>query len=260
MTIPLLRRRLLLGIFTGLAARSAQAWSLAGQSQAIPLGHGATLHELNVAGADSVDLSLVHFTSSTCTLRIVDEPSQANAQGLAAAMRGIGAIAGTNGAFFSPQFDPLGLYVVDGKRSGSWTRSSLLGGVILVRKGKLQILWRDEYTEAPGTTQLVQTGPRLVNAGKAITGLDSKASRPRTFVATDGKGGWCLGIARYCSLAQLAEMLATPSLLPMLPTVSRAINLDGGRSTGLWAQLPSGSEFYESPMVAVRNYVAVVPK
>jgi uncharacterized protein YigE (DUF2233 family) len=245
---------------SALSTRQASAWSVASREPVVTLAAGAALQHLNVAGEDSVDMDLVTFSSKSCTLRIVDEASESTAVGLAAAMRSVGAIAGTNGGFFSPQFQPLGLYVVDGKRSGAWTKSSLLGGVLLVRSGKLQIVWRDEYQEAPGTTQLMQTGPRLVNGGRPITGLDTKASRPRSFVATDGAGRWCIGIARYCSLAQLAQILATPGIVPGMAQVQRALNFDGGRSTGMWAALPDGSEFYESPVVTVRNYVAVVPR
>jgi uncharacterized protein YigE (DUF2233 family) len=259
-SFPTMPRSILTFLLALSLAPTAQAWTVAAREPVVAMASGAELHHINITAGDAaVDLDLVTFSSKKCTLRILDQPHESTALGLAAALRGAGALAGTNGGFFDPQFQPLGLYIVDGQRSGVLSRSSLLGGILLLRQGKLQILWRDEYKDAPGTTQLLQTGPRLVNAGQAITGLDAKASRPRSFILTDNAGHWAVGTAHYCSLAQLADILATPGLLPELQ-VQRALNCDGGRSTGMWAQQADGQAFYQSTMVTVRNYIAILPK
>lgn len=258
-----MKRRTLLASSIGLlttAASAPAAWQVSSRSAPAPLEAGATLHELSLTTAtDSVELVLAAFSSQKCSLRLLDYEREADNPGLATALRKISAVAGTNGGFFSPQFTPLGLCIADGQRHGTLARSSLLGGLWELRQGRLRILWRDEFQDQPGITQLLQTGPRLVSAGKPISGLDTKASRPRSFLLWDGKSQWALGTARYCSLAQLAELLCTPELLPGVK-VARALNLDGGRSIGIWAQRTDGTEHYDSPMVTVRNYVAVVAK
>jgi hypothetical protein len=237
-----------------------QAWTVTEREASVPMAHGAELHQLSITAEDTVDLRLITFSSKQCSIRILDQASQASAQGMDAAARGVGAVAAINGGFFDKQFQPMGLYVVDAQSRGSLSRSSLLGGILLQRAGKLQILWRDEYNAATtGVSQLLQTGPRLVNAGQAIQGLDNKASRPRSFILTDNAGQWAIGVARYCTLAELAQILSTVGLLPNCK-VGRALNFDGGRSTGLWALQADGATLYESPVSTVRNYIAIVPK
>lgn len=174
-------------------------------------------------------------------------------------MTGISAIAGVNGGFFNPAFEPLGLVIADGKRAGAWQRSSLLGGVVVVRKDRLMLLWRDEFKDAADIRQLLQAGPRLVNHGTAITGLEADRRRPRTFIATDNAGRWLIGIAQSTSLAHLAQILATPGLVPGVE-IDRALNFDGGRSTGLWLRTAEGKTAYEEEISTVRNFVAVVPR
>jgi uncharacterized protein YigE (DUF2233 family) len=241
-------------------AADARAWTVTERDACVAMSHGAELHHISVTAEDTVDLRFITFTSKRCGIRILDQASPGSAKGMDAAARGVNAIGAINGGFFDKQFQPMGLYVVDGQRSGSLSRSSLLGGVLLQRGGKLQLVWRDEYQEgATGVTQLLQTGPRLVNGGKAVQGLDTKASRPRSFILTDGAGQWAIGVARYCTLAELAQILSTAELLPQFK-VARALNFDGGRSTGLWALQADGSTLYESPMTTVRNYIAIVPK
>lgn len=42
--------------------------------------------------------------------------------------------------------------------------------------------------------------------------------------------------------------------------VQRALNLDGGPSTGLWSRHQDGRELHEKPGWAVRNAIIVVPR
>ena len=220
---------------------------------------GAVLHQFSFGAEDPVEFHVVCFTASRCTVRIVDQPVKAAAVSLGEAMTSLQAVAGVNGGFFSPQFEPLGLVISQGKRVGSWQKSSLLGGVLAVRKGRLMIVWRDEFQDGPGITELLQTGPRLVNHGIAIKGLETGRTRPRSFVATDNSGHWLIGIAETTSLQQLAQILATPGLVPGME-IDRALNFDGGRSTGLWLRTAAGEVKYEAEISTVRNFVAVVPK
>ena len=42
--------------------------------------------------------------------------------------------------------------------------------------------------------------------------------------------------------------------------VNRALNLDGGPSTGLWCRSESGAIQFEKPGWAVRNAIVIVPR
>jgi len=208
---------------------------------------------------DSVEFSLVHFEARQCMLRVIDQPSRSAAEDLDEVMPRIEALAGVNGGFFTPEFTPLGLTISGGRRVGTWTRSSLLGGVVVVRGGRLLLLWRDEFQDSEAVTELLQAGPRLVNNGQPVGGLDVRASRPRTFIATDVAGRWLLGTTSHVSLAELAKLLASPGLVPGMEIV-RALNFDGGKSTGFWARLVDGSVVSSPEIATVRNFVALVPR
>ncbi|MDB6140883.1 MAG: Protein of unknown function periplasmic [Verrucomicrobiaceae bacterium] len=234
-------------------------WKVAAREPEVALPAGAAWLRFTVEGEESVEFQVVRFSAERCTLRIIDQPVRADAVSLGTAMKRTSALAGVNGGFFNPAFEPLGLVIAQGRRAGSWQKSSLLGGVVVVRKGRLMLLWRDEFQEAPGISELLQAGPRLVNHGVAITGLESGRSRPRTFIATDDAGHWMLGIAQYTSLAHLAQILATPGLVLGLE-IDRALNFDGGKSTGLWLRTATGAVEYEEEISTVRNFVAVMPR
>jgi len=247
-------------VLGGSHALADSAWKVTAREQEVALPSGAALLKFTVEGEDSVDFQVVRFASAKCTLRIVDQPVRSAAGSLGSAMKALpGAIAGVNGGFFNPQFEPLGLVISQGKRVGSWQKSSLLGGVLAVRKGRLMIVWRDEFQDGPGITELLQTGPRLVNHGSAITGLETSRTRPRSFVATDNSGHWLIGIAQSTSLQHLAQILATPGLVPGME-MDRALNFDGGRSTGLWLRTAAGEVVYDPEISTVRNFVALVPR
>jgi uncharacterized protein YigE (DUF2233 family) len=257
----MLRRHLLLTFAATLAkasqARAAGDAIIAQRQPDLDLSHGATLHRFTTG--DDVEFTVVKFDAARCALRVIDQPDKAKAVSLAKAMPPINAVAGVNGGFFSTQFEPLGLSISQGKRCGTWQRSSLLGGLLMVRKGKPALLWRDEFKDSQDITELLQTGPRLVNQAQPIKGLETKSRRPRTFIATDNNGRWLLGIAVYTSLTELSQLLVTPGLIPGMK-IFRALNLDGGKSTGLWARAKDGHIVSEPEFSTVRNFVAIVPR
>lgn len=238
---------------------SAAEWSVQSRAADRELGAGASLLQFSVSGPNSVDFTVVKFDSARCALRIVDQPDKSRATTLSRAMEGIQAMAGVNGGFFTKEFEPLGLMITDGKSVGSWTRSSLLGGVLVVKKGRPLLLWRDEFESSKGVTQLLQAGPRLVNNGLLVSGLEARSHRPRTFIATDNEGHWLLGIAQSTTIEHLAQILCVPGLVPQLE-IARALNFDGGKSTGFWARLATGEVVDDPEFSTVRNFVAVVPR
>ena len=241
--------------------KPSQALASTHGQELVPLAAGARLLRFSAGGDDDdqVEFQVVVFEAAKCTLRVIDQPARSIAANLGATMTSIGAIAGVNGGFFSKEFEPLGLVISQGRRAGAWQKSSLLGGVVVVKKGRPMLLWRDEFKDGQGITELLQAGPRLVNHGTAMTGLEKKNHRPRTFIATDNAGQWLLGIAQSTTLAGLAAMLATPGLIPHFE-VDRALNFDGGHSTGFWCRDGEGKVRYEEELSTVRNFVAVMPK
>lgn len=252
-------RHLFVFMLAVLPVHAASPWKVTSREPDAAMPAGAAWLKFTMSGEEDVDFQVVRFSSRQCTLRVVDQPSRSAAGTLERAMTGIPAIAGVNGGFFNPAFEPLGLVIADGRRAGVWQKSSLLGGVVVVRKDRLMLLWRDEFKDNADIHQLLQAGPRLVNHGTAITGLETDRRRPRTFIATDNSGRWLIGIAQSTSLAHLAQILTVPGLVPGME-IDRALNFDGGRSTGLWLRTADGKATYEEEISTVRNFVAVVPR
>lgn len=234
-------------------------WTVRSQSAPARLPGGAVQVKKQITGPIEADLNLILFTAGKYELRVINQTERDRAVSLAAKMRELGAIAGCNGGYFTPDFLPLGLEVSDGARSGALQRSSLLGGVFVVRNGKAALVWKDEYAEQKGTTQLFQAGPRLVHAGQPVAGLEATKRRARTFVLTDQAGNWAMGTCKNVTLRELSDLLATRALLPEI-TVKRALNFDGGSSTGLWWRAEDGQEHSEREFARVRNFLVLMPR
>ena len=252
-------QHLILALLFGVLSQTHAQWRVTSQSKPLPLGHGAWYVEKQIAGRETMELKLVFFDSSQCTLHVASQPSKGATSSLADAARSAGALAGCNGGFFTKEFTPLGLMISSGKRTGVFEKGSLLTGVLLVKKGRPLLLWRDEFTDSASISELLQAGPRLVSNGAAIKGLQGGRPRARTFVMTDSAGHWALGLCMYASLADTAEVLCAKKIITEF-VVDRALNLDGGSSSGLWMRDASGKEHYEAELATVRNFLTVVPR
>lgn len=150
--------------------------------------------------------------------------------------------------------------VSDGRRTGQFLRTNtLVSGSVLMISQEPYLVWNPEFLGENGVSQLLQAGPRLVDGGYPISKLNRSKSATRTFVATDGKRQWALGTVRSVSLGDLGDMLASDGFLPGMK-VQRALNLDGGRSSALYARAADGRDMSRPGWSTVRNYLAVVPR
>ena len=185
-------------------------------------------------------------------------------QTLQAAAQAHHCLAASNGGFFHPDNEPLGLMIAGGKVSGRVnTDSSVASGALVIRDGKPRIL-RARALKAlprPWPRHLLQTGPFLVENRQVIRGLSKRRQARRTFIATDGKGTWLLAVTPPTTLNQLAQALTLKGGKRPFP-IQTALNLDGGSSTALWiAPEQSGqTPFYLKEFTRVRNYVGIIPR
>ena len=215
------------------------------------------------AGNRRVTLDLVTFDPRSFTLTVVDQgatdppthPSRA------AAMQANFCVAGCNGGFFHPDNRPSGLVIAGGQRINRFEQAKLLSGVLLVDAKGPQILRRAEFKDHPGITALLQSGPFLVDGGTTVAGLSASPERRRTFLFTDGSHHWGLGLAGSSSLAELGLILAIPDATGSGCRVTRALNLDGGTSCGLYFDRGAGERDHAvEPFKRVRNFVGVAPR
>ncbi len=259
-------------LILSIARLPAADWEMTGESDAFEIGeHMRYVRKAVRKTGDysffaSRELYLVYFDSRDVHLRIIDqgdgeEPAH---PGLAEAMQANFCVVGCNGGFFHPDFAPAGLMIVDrGQRINHFQKAKLLSGVLLQdSQGTMRLLRASEFPryDQPGVSALIQSGPFLVDQGKAVSSLSTGQSRRRTFMASDGGHHWIMGATSSLSLAELGELLADPDIVTEFHLL-RALNLDGGTSTGLYFDRGAGrNDFLISPVKRVRNFIGLKPR
>jgi len=202
-------------------------------------------------------MRLIFFNSRSFRLKVIENTYPS----MEAAFRANQCVGGVNGGFFKPDKKPLGLMIHSGQRTGTFsTTSTLLSGVVYSDPEGNYLLRRAAFKDHAGITDLLQSGPYLVENGTAVRGLSTEPARRRTFILSDYQGNWVLGQTDAVSLARLAETLADKTSFPEF-TVNRALNLDGGSSCGIFFDRGAGKKAVNvSPYKHVSNYLGIVPR
>jgi uncharacterized protein YigE (DUF2233 family) len=138
-------------------------------------------------------------------------------------------------------------------------RAPLITGVLVASSRGVQIVRSREFSRRAGVTAAIQCGPFLVDRSQPIGGLNNSRLARRTFAATTTGDRALVGVCSGVSLVELSKILATTSFAEDL-RIERAMNLDGGSSTGFWFARENGSEFSIPEQKPVRDFVGIVPK
>lgn len=142
-------------------------------------------------------------------------------------------VAMINGGFFNPQFEPTALLISDGVTFGNSYQG--FGGMFAVTPdGNVSIRpLRDQpYQDVEVLSQAIQSFPMLVFPGGLAAAPDDNGQKARRSVVALDQQGRLLLIAAPASvftLTELAQWLVNSDL-----GIDRALNLDGGSSTGLF--------------------------
>ncbi len=231
------------------------AWTLV-ESAPKRAPDGLSFREARIAdGSTEAILHQVCFAPKTHAFAVMDNPDGAFDLGSACAKRG--ALAGVNGGYFQPDRTPLGLVIRQGVQIHPLEKARLLSGIISVTSGAIAIQRAAAFKLSPAVWEALQAGPFLVEGGKKIAGLNATKGAARTVVFQDAGGRAGFLICKSVSLAEMADILATPVLFPE-GKITRALNLDGGSSTALWVR--GEPPFYQREWKSVRNYLAIVPR
>jgi exopolysaccharide biosynthesis protein len=211
----------------------------------------------NNTNGEEATLDLAVFSTKAAMVRVIDNP---DGEDLAAVMARLRGVAGVNGGYFDPQNAPVGLVIADGKSMAPFRKAKLLSGVLIVNKSRVELVRATEYSprKIATATAALQCGPFLVDAGKAVPGLNNTRPARRTFFFTSGPDRAGMGFCSSVSLAELAEILATPRLMGDVK-LQRALNFDGGSSSAFWFAGEHGA-FSIGEYKTVRNFVVVTPK
>jgi Phosphodiester glycosidase len=252
--------RLRFAFFFLVVATTAHAdWTIV--SSASEPGRAGMVHKHvvleNTAGAERTTVDLALFSTKSCTLRVLQ--NEGGGDGLAEVMRNENCLAGVNGGYFDEKFAPIGLRMVNGQMIAPLQRARLITGVLFASSRGVQIGRSREFSRRAGATTAIQCGPFLVDRSQPIGGLNNSRPARRTFAATTNSSRAVVGVCSDVSLAELSKILATTSFAEDLK-IERALNLDGGSSTGFWFARESGSAFSIPEQKSVRDFVAVVAK
>ena len=210
--------------------------------------------KVNSASLNGTTFTAVTFDRRNYFLKVIDQKEGPGTEFTGAEFAGQGSLAAINGGFFNPDGSPLGLVITDGQSRGAFNSHSFLGTGII--DGENTILsHRKSYQKS---SELVQSGPRLVWDQKRLIGLSKSKERPRSFVIWDGNNHFGIGHADRATLQGLANNLQAQPFEGF--HIKYAINLDGGTSCDLWVstQIPGGG-FTKSSLFRkkARNYLAL---
>lgn len=233
------------------------------QGEVVSLGHGVTWSRRDVRLPLEGWLQVVTFDSSTVKVEVLARGGRQPALPMHRWMTEENVIAGCNGGYFEPDtFAPAGLQVVRGVATGRYQPFGEWGGGFGVQSGKAQIWSEQEILSAKTfeTESFVQCSPVLVDGPRRFTGEGEDARTRRTFIAHDGGSRWALGVTSRMGLREMAALLADQGPQWVGFKVHRALNLDGGPSTGLWGRDEGGKVVvHEKEMWSVKNCVVIRP-
>jgi uncharacterized protein YigE (DUF2233 family) len=242
----------------GLATARAEWATVSSQwepGSAKSLEHRYIVAEESTSGERaSVEAAL--FSMKSLQLRVIDQPSEPRLE-LAELMQREKCLAGVNGGYFTPEYDPIGLLIADGKAVAPLQRARLLTGVLAMSARDIRVLRVAELSSKAKLTGAIECGPFLVDRGQRVNGLENSRSARRTFVAL-ADDRVALGFCSDVTLADLAQILSAPLASDF--KIWRALNLDGGSSSAFWFKRRDSSAFSISEAKPVRNFVAVVAK
>jgi exopolysaccharide biosynthesis protein len=245
--------------FLALAATAQADWTIL--STASEPGRDGLVHRHvvleNPVGSERITVDLAIFSTKSCTLRVIE--NEGGADSLGQVMRHEKCLAGVNGGYFNENFAPLGLRIANGQMIAALQRARLITGVLTASPRGVQIVRSREFSRRLVVTAAIQCGPFLVDRGERISGLNDSHLARRTFAATTTSGRALLGVCSGVSLTELSNLLATASFAEDL-RIERALNLDGGSSSGFWFARENGSAFSIPEQKAVRDFVGVIAK
>jgi uncharacterized protein YigE (DUF2233 family) len=148
------------------------------------------------------------------------------------------AVLAFNGGYYDEAFRPLGLYKLKQEERGQMSPSALLSGVLgITPQGEIDLVTRDRYR--PGSyVEAFQSGPFVIDPGgqMGIRNDDGQQAK-RTVVGITANQQRLVVTTSPVSLYALATCLESHPQALGVSAIDRALNLDGGPSTGLYVEL-----------------------
>jgi uncharacterized protein YigE (DUF2233 family) len=247
---------LVTGLLVGGEIAAPQPVSTADLPEGIGVVRRCTWHG---SSAVATDLLTVVLAPGRHRLRLVDQSPAfpLGARSVAMTLAGIpGAVVAVNGGYFERDFQPAGLCLLEGRTVTPLALQGVLSGIAAIdARGALHLLPRQARLE--GMYSAIQAGPFLIDPGGTIGVRARPARARRTVIAQDPAGVTMLLVTGDLTLHEVAALLHAHAPVLGLARVERALNLDGGPSTGLAVAVDGGWSFPERG--PVRNVLVVSP-
>ncbi|MEO1591159.1 MAG: phosphodiester glycosidase family protein [Cyanobacteria bacterium J06632_22] len=194
------------------------------------------------------------FAPGAVRAELLDQPDLQQYETVPEAAQKRGAIAAVNGGYYGEEFEPIGLYILNGQSLQPMSNASgLLSGVVNIdATGQVNLETRANFSSSRAVSAL-QSGPFLVDPGNVL-GIysDNNKLRKRSVVALSEQRELIILTTSPVSLYTLAQCLHTQAAGVGVVSIERALNLDGGISTGMFALL-SNQALAKTEEVAVRT-------
>lgn len=205
------------------------------------------------AGATAGEATIVRFDPAAYRVRVkYDVRNPGTVREWYEALRPLAVI---NGGYFDTSGRATALVVFDGIRRGASYEG--FGGMVAINERgefELRSLSQQPFDESEPLQQAMQSAPMLIQPGGELAAIeddDIDRSR-RSVIARDRSGQILLIVSRTptFTLRELAQALHRSDL-----EIDAALNLDGGRSTGLYLQTEAANvaidSFERVPLVLV---------
>ena len=187
------------------------------------------------AGQQSGDVSIIRLDPTAYHIRVAyDTANAGRVSEWAAAVKPVALI---NGGFFDAEKKATALVIFDGIVRGESYEG--FGGMVVINSDgafELRSLRQQPYDPQEPLRQAMQSAPMLIQPGGTISDLEADDERARRSAIARDTSGRILLIAcdwPAFTLDELATLLKESDL-----EIDAALNLDGGRSTGLYLQTP----------------------
>lgn len=144
-----------------------------------------------------------------------------------------------NGGFFGPNYKPLGLRIQQGVVR-SRLKNTSWWGVFYIKNNHAHIVSQRQYRKSSRPDFAIQAGPRLLVNGSIPMLKDGYAERSALCITTQGDVVIAITERAPLTTTQFARILQRPVNRDGLGC-HQALNLDGGSSSQLYAQLPDFS-------------------
>ncbi len=200
----------------------------------------------------STHLTMVRFDPASYNIRV--KYDVANAGSIRDWFNALKPVAVINGGYFDQQGKATALVIFDGIRAGE-SYTGFGGMVVINEQGQFELrsLRQQPFDPNENLQQAMQSSPMLIQPGGVVSEFEADDDRSRrSVIARDRQGRILLIVsdAAVFTLRELADVLNRSDL-----ELDAALNLDGGRSTGLYVRTESASvaidSFDQLPLVLV---------